>query len=97
MIIYGPIKHTLIVSHRRQRLALVTTHVPVDDSWCNTFFLLEHNLGLTCDPIDGLVQVPCIVRLSLFETIETISQPFHPQERNSLGGEYEYTFDYSIS
>jgi L-serine deaminase len=21
----------------------------------------EHNLGLTCDPIDGLVQVPCIV------------------------------------
>lgn len=22
----------------------------------------EHNLGLTCDPIDGLVQVPCIVR-----------------------------------
>jgi len=25
---------------------------------------IEHNLGLTCDPIDGLVQVPCIVRLS---------------------------------
>ena len=23
---------------------------------------IEHNLGLTCDPIDGLVQVPCIVR-----------------------------------
>ncbi len=23
---------------------------------------LEHNLGLTCDPIDGLVQVPCIER-----------------------------------
>ena len=23
--------------------------------------LVEHNLGLTCDPIDGLVQVPCIV------------------------------------
>lgn len=23
---------------------------------------LEHNLGLTCDPIDGLIQVPCIVR-----------------------------------
>jgi len=22
---------------------------------------IEHNLGLTCDPIDGLVQVPCIV------------------------------------
>ena len=23
---------------------------------------LEHNLGLTCDPIAGLVQVPCIER-----------------------------------
>ncbi|KAG1769496.1 serine dehydratase alpha chain-domain-containing protein [Suillus placidus] len=26
---------------------------------------MEHNLGLTCDPIDGLVQVPCIERNSL--------------------------------
>lgn len=26
---------------------------------------IEHNLGLTCDPIDGLVQVPCIVRARL--------------------------------
>jgi L-serine dehydratase len=23
---------------------------------------MEHNLGLTCDPIAGLVQVPCIER-----------------------------------
>lgn len=23
---------------------------------------MEHNLGLTCDPIDGLVQIPCIER-----------------------------------
>lgn len=23
---------------------------------------LEHNLGLTCDPVDGLVQIPCIER-----------------------------------
>ncbi|MBW6267063.1 L-serine ammonia-lyase, iron-sulfur-dependent, subunit alpha, partial [Pseudomonas aeruginosa] len=23
---------------------------------------LEHNLGLTCDPVGGLVQVPCIER-----------------------------------
>jgi len=21
---------------------------------------MEHNLGLTCDPIGGLVQIPCI-------------------------------------
>ncbi len=23
---------------------------------------IEHNLGLTCDPVDGLVQIPCIER-----------------------------------
>ena len=23
---------------------------------------MEHNLGLTCDPIAGLVQIPCIER-----------------------------------
>lgn len=26
---------------------------------------MEHSLGLTCDPIDGLVQVPCIERCAL--------------------------------
>ena len=26
---------------------------------------IEHSLGLTCDPVDGLVQVPCIERNSL--------------------------------
>jgi L-serine dehydratase len=26
---------------------------------------LEHNLGLTCDPIGGLVQIPCIERNAL--------------------------------
>ncbi|KIM32812.1 hypothetical protein M408DRAFT_62316 [Serendipita vermifera MAFF 305830] len=29
------------------------------------FNRIEHNLGLTCDPIDGLVQVPCIERNAL--------------------------------
>ena len=24
---------------------------------------LEHHLGLTCDPVDGLVQIPCIERM----------------------------------
>ena len=23
---------------------------------------MEHNLGLTCDPVGGLVQIPCIAR-----------------------------------
>ena len=26
---------------------------------------MEHNLGLTCDPIAGLVQIPCIERNAL--------------------------------
>ncbi|RKP12024.1 L-serine dehydratase [Piptocephalis cylindrospora] len=26
---------------------------------------MEHNLGLTCDPVDGLVQIPCIERNAL--------------------------------
>jgi L-serine dehydratase len=31
----------------------------------NKFWLqiaMEHHLGLTCDPIGGLVQIPCIER-----------------------------------
>ncbi len=27
---------------------------------------LEHSLGLTCDPVDGYVQIPCIERCALF-------------------------------
>lgn len=29
---------------------------------------MEHNLGLTCDPISGLVQVPCIERNAIAAT-----------------------------
>lgn len=29
---------------------------------------MEHNLGLTCDPIGGLVQVPCIERNAMGAT-----------------------------
>ena len=29
---------------------------------------MEHNLGLTCDPIGGLVQVPCIERNTMGAT-----------------------------
>ena len=27
---------------------------------------LEHSLGLTCDPVDGYVQIPCIERCAIF-------------------------------
>jgi L-serine dehydratase len=29
---------------------------------------MEHNLGLTCDPIGGLVQIPCIERNAMGAT-----------------------------
>ena len=29
---------------------------------CSAEIALEHNLGLTCDPVLGLVQIPCIER-----------------------------------
>jgi len=34
---------------------------------------MEHNLGLTCDPVGGLVQVPCIERnaVGAIKVIET--------------------------
>lgn len=48
--------------------------------------ILEHNLGLTCDPIDGLVQVPCIVSLPLPNPAWRLNENISLQERNSLGG-----------
>ena len=34
----------------------------VDQIECAAEVAMEHNLGLTCDPVCGLVQVPCIER-----------------------------------
>ncbi len=34
----------------------------LDQIDCAAEIALEHNLGLTCDPIDGYVQIPCIER-----------------------------------
>ena len=44
---------------------------------------IEHNLGLTCDPIDGLVQVPCIVIVIFLHRCSSFVNDL--QERNSLG------------
>ena len=33
---------------------------------------IEHNLGLTCDPVGGLVQIPCIERNAM-ATIKAIN------------------------
>ena len=35
---------------------------------------MEHNLGLTCDPIGGLVQVPCIERNAM-AAVKAIKRP----------------------
>ena len=34
----------------------------IDQIECASEVAMEHNLGLTCDPVCGLVQVPCIER-----------------------------------
>ena len=33
---------------------------------------LEHHIGMTCDPIGGLVQIPCIERIA-FGAVEAIA------------------------
>ena len=33
---------------------------------------MEHNLGMTCDPIGGLVQIPCIER-NAFGAVKAVS------------------------
>ena len=45
---------------------------------------MEHNLGMTCDPIGGLVQIPCIER-NAFGAVKAINAA-----RISFGGEGEH-------
>lgn len=42
---------------------------------------MEHHLGLTCDPVHGLVQIPCIERNS-FGALKAISSSFLALETN---------------
>jgi len=53
---------------------------------------IEHNLGLTCDPIDGLVQVPCIERNSL-GAVKAVTAA---QLSMAAGGVYSVTLDEAI-
>ncbi len=45
---------------------------------------MEHNLGMTCDPIGGLVQIPCIER-NAFGAVKAINAA-----RISIGGQGEH-------
>ena len=38
---------------------------------------IEHNLGLTCDPVGGLVQIPCIERNAI-ASVKAITADRHP-------------------
>jgi L-serine dehydratase len=50
---------------------------------------LEHHLGLTCDPVDGLVQIPCIERNAHAATRALSCCHFAVL----AGGEHKITFD----
>jgi len=50
---------------------------------------LEHNLGLTCDPVEGLVQIPCIERNAF-----AAAQALHCAEyANATDGSHRISFD----
>ena len=54
---------------------------------------LEHSLGLTCDPVQGYVQIPCIERCAIFalKAIDAVSiVSILPKEANKV------TFDESL-
>ena len=53
---------------------------------------LEHHLGLTCDPIDGLVQIPCIERNAI-----AASMAFDSAKYACLtDGNHRISFDYIV-
>jgi L-serine dehydratase len=54
---------------------------------------LEHHLGLTCDPVDGLVQIPCIERNAHAATRAISCCHFALLS----GGEHKITFDEIVS
>ena len=39
---------------------------PIEDIVQAAEIALEHSLGLTCDPVDGYVQIPCIERCAIY-------------------------------
>ena len=56
---------------------------------CSAEIALEHNLGLTCDPVMGLVQVPCIERNAMAST-ETFNAVMLAK---SLESKHKVSFD----
>ena len=53
---------------------------------------MEHNLGLTCDPVGGLVQIPCIERNAM-GAVEAINACRLAMDE---GGEHKVSLDQVI-
>ena len=53
---------------------------------------IEHNLGLTCDPVGGLVQIPCIERNAI-ASVKAINAARLARQGN---GEHKVTLDQAI-
>jgi L-serine dehydratase len=54
---------------------------------------LEHNLGLTCDPVAGLVQIPCIERNAI-AAMKAISCAIYAVQSD---GRHKVTFDEAVA
>ncbi|MCR5741928.1 MAG: L-serine ammonia-lyase, iron-sulfur-dependent, subunit alpha [Gammaproteobacteria bacterium] len=57
----------------------------IDEIETSAEIAMEHHLGLTCDPVSGLVQIPCIERnavaaLRAFDSYQIASYPIYPQK-----------------
>lgn len=61
----------------------------VDKIECAAEIALEHNLGLTCDPVLGLVQIPCIERNAM-AAVKAVNAVMLA---NSLSDKRKITFD----
>lgn len=58
---------------------------PIEEIESAAEIVMEHHLGLTCDPVDGLVQIPCIERnaigaLSAMDAVLVASLPIYPEK-----------------
>lgn len=56
---------------------------------------MEHNLGLTCDPIGGLVQIPCIERnaMGAVKAVNAARLVLAEDEGDESDGEHKVTLD----
>jgi L-serine dehydratase len=72
--------------------AAMATYLQDGDNDCMEYaaeIALEHHLGMTCDPVDGLVQIPCIERNAI-ASLDAINASEYAR---IAGGKHNVTFD----